>query len=269
MNDNDGPDTASTARRFPVIRSVEAGAVFGWLHAGWQDFRAGGFVSLSYGVCFAIAGWLIQVVFAQAPALLAGLTTGFLLVGPFLCVGLYDLSRRIERGETPEIAPTLVAWRRNIANNSLFSALLAVVLLVWIRASIVVFALFFSGGLPTFAEVVHAVLTFEQPEFAVAYFAVGGFFAAFVFAISAIALPLMLDRHTDAITAAIASLIACARNPGPMLLWAACIVLLSAIGFATFFLGLMVTVPVVGHATWHSYLDLVEADEDKDQVAAR
>ena len=75
-----------------------------------------------------------------------------------------------------------------------------------------------------------------------------------------IALPLMLDRKTDAITAAIASLVACGRNPGPMLLWAACIVVLVGVGFANFFFGLIATMPLVGHATWHAYRDLVEQD---------
>ena len=116
---------------------------------------------------------------------------------------------------------------------------------------------------------VRTVLTFEQADFALVYFAVGGFFATFVFAISVIALPLMLDRKTDAITAAIASLVACGRNPGPMLLWAACIVLLVAIGFATFFFGLILTMPLVGHATWQAYRVLVMVDDLRHDLATR
>lgn len=251
----------STVSSFPVIRRVSAGAVAGWLQAGWQDFRRGGRASLFYGVCFAAAGWLMQMVFAKAYALFAGLTTGFLLLGPLLAMGLYDLSRRIELGEPPALRPTLAAWRPNLSNVAVFSALLVVVLLVWARASIVIFALFFDGGLPTFADVVRTVLTFRQLDFAVAYFAVGGFFAFFVFAISVVAVPLMVDRKTDAVTAAIASILACVRNPLPMLLWALCIVLLVGIGFATFFLGLIITMPVIGHATWHAYRDLVEVKE--------
>ncbi len=268
MRENLTPDTPSAASRFPVIRRVEARDLVGWLRAGWQDCRQAGLPSLFYGACFAAAGWLMQVVFAQAYALFAGLTTGFLLLGPFLALGLYDLSRRLELGQPPQLVATLAAWRGNLANVGLFAALLAVVLLVWARASIVVFALFFAGGLPTFADVVRTVLTFEQPDFALVYFAVGGFFATFVFAISVVALPLMLDRRTDAITAAIASLVACGRNPGPMLLWAGCIVLLVAIGFATLFFGLIVTMPLVGHATWHAYRDLVASDDDLDEPSA-
>jgi uncharacterized membrane protein len=257
---NQTSDRESPASRFPTIRQVQPGAVLRWLRAGWQDCRRAGLASLFYGVCFALAGWLLSVVFAKAYALFAGLTTGFLLLGPFLCLGLYDLSRRLELGEAPQLVPTLAAWRPNLANIGVFAALLTVILLIWARASIIVFALFFAGGLPSFGDVVRIVLTFEQVDFAVFYFAVGGFFAAFVFMISVVSLPMMLDRRTDAITAAIASLVACGRNPGPMLLWAACIAILAAIGFSTFFFGLIVTMPLVGHTSWHAYRDIVEPE---------
>jgi hypothetical protein len=147
MNQDNLPDSKGPASRFPIIRQVHARAILEWLGAGWRDCRKGGVASLFYGACFAAAGWLMQAVFAQAYALFAGLTTGFLLLGPFLALGLYDLSRRMELGEPPQLLPTLAAWRGNLANVGLFAALLAVVLLVWARASIVVFALFFAGGL--------------------------------------------------------------------------------------------------------------------------
>lgn len=267
MSENNARSSDTSASRFPHIRRIEAGSVPRWLRAGWQDFRQSSPASLFYGAAFAACGWLMHAVFSHAYALFAGLTTGFLLIGPFLTLGVSDLSRRIEHGEPPRLGPTLAAWRPNLANVGLFAAVLAVVLLVWARASIVVFALFFTGGLPTFADVVRTVLTFEQPDFAAVYFAVGGFFAVFVFMISVIAMPLMLDRKTDAITAAIASLFACGRNPGPMLLWAACIVILAAIGFATLFFGLIVTIPLIGHATWHAYRDLI-AEEDAPSAAS-
>ncbi|MCB1967279.1 MAG: DUF2189 domain-containing protein, partial [Candidatus Accumulibacter sp.] len=139
MSENDTPANTpgadSPASRFPVIRRVKPGAVVGWMRGGCHDLRRSGLPSLFYGSCFAIAGWLMQVVFAEAYALFAGLTTGFLLVGPFLTLGLYDLSRRIEFGMPAKLAPTLAAWRPNLPNVGLFAALLAIVLLVWARAS--------------------------------------------------------------------------------------------------------------------------------------
>lgn len=247
---------------FPEIRRVDLAAPGRWLKAGWNDLCRAGGASLFYGSCFAAGGWLMGIVFAHSYALFAGLVSGFLLVAPVLAMGLYELSRRIERGEAPALAPTLTAWRPNLPNIAILAAVLAVVLLIWARASAVIFALFFEiGALPTFADVVQAIVTFQQMEFSAVYFLVGGFFALFVFAISVIAVPLMLDRGTDAVTAGLASIGACARNPGPMLLWAVAIVLLVAFGMATWFLGLIVVMPLLGHATWHAYRDLMAPAE--------
>lgn len=257
INRSIAPDEAST---FPEIRVVTPAAIVDWVRAGWQDLTGIGRASLFYGACFALGGWLIQIVFAHAYPLFAGLTTGFLLLGPFLAMSLYDLSRRRERGEPPRLLSSLAAWRANLSNLSnlaLFAAVLAVVMLIWARASVVIFALFYDGGLPTFTGVMRAVFAFEQPIFALTYFAVGGFFAGFVFVISVVAVPLMLDRRTDAITAAIASLLACGRNPLTMLTWGATIVVLVGLGIATLFAGLIVVMPLVGHATWHAYRALI------------
>jgi uncharacterized membrane protein len=258
MSETDKLSTENTTHSFPVIRKIKASAIITWLSAGLKDTRRGAFASLFYGVSFAGAGMLMHTVIIKAYWLMAGLTTGFLLLGPFLAMGLYDLSRRMELGEPPKLVPTLTVWRQNLINVGIFAGVLVVVLLIWARSSMVIFAVFFEGALPNFADVVLNVITFKQPVFTLVYFAIGGLFAAFIFAISVIAIPLMADRKTDAITAAIASLIAVGRNPLQMLLWAICIVILVGIGFATSFIGLVVTMPIVGHASWHAYRDLVE-----------
>lgn len=249
---------AAPAEVFPDIRSVGLDAPARWLVAGWNDLRRAGGASLFYGASFAAGGWVLEAVFVRAYPLFAALVTGFLLLAPLLATGLYDLSRRLEAGEAPRLLPTLTAWRANLSNLAVLAAVLAVVLLLWARASMVIFVLFFdTSGLPSFGDVVRAVVTFSQPEFALVYIAVGGFFALFVFAIAVVAVPLMLDRGTDAVSASIASLAVCGRNPGPMLLWAACIVLLAGLGLASLFLGLIPLMPLLGHATWHAYRDLV------------
>ena len=152
------------------------------------------------------------------------------------------------------LIPSLTAWRTNLMNVGIFAGILVVILLILARASLVIFALLFQGELPTFLEIVKAVIAFQQPIFAAVYFAAGGFVAAFVYAVSIITIPLMADRQTDA---AIARLLAVTRNFFPMLLWAFTIVLLVAIGFATHFVGLIITMPIIGHASWHAYRNLV------------
>ncbi len=260
MSDEEIPNTESPHSPFPVIRQVKPSAIIHWLRAGIADTRKSGFSSLFYGVFFAAAGWLMQIVFSKAYGLFSALMTGFLLLGPFLAMGLYDLSRQIEQGQQPKLIPSLTAWRANILNVGIFAGVLVVVLLIWARASLIIFALYFEDGVfPTLTEVIMSVISLKQPTFAIVYFAVGGVFAALVFAISVVAVPLMADRKTDAITAGIASIIACTRNPLTMLLWGSCIVLLVVFGFATYFVGFIIAMPIVGHATWHVYRDVVEA----------
>lgn len=242
-----------------VVREVKASIIIDWLHSGVEDTHAGGWASLFYGLVFAVTGLLIHKVFFENYWLLAGLTTGFFLLGPFLAMGLYDLSRRIELSQQASLTPTLTAWLPNLMNIALFTLLLLAILFIWTSLSLYIFSHFFNDTLPTFTDVALNVITFKQPAFTLIYFSAGGLFAAFVYAISVVAMPLMLDRKASAGTAAMTSLRACARNPIVMLLWAICIVVLVGFGLATSFLGLIVTMPVVGHASWHVYRDLIDS----------
>lgn len=243
----------------PEVNTVTLGAPFGWLAQGWGDFRAAWKASLFYGIVFAAMGWLVAFVFRHAYEYVWGLTTGFLLVGPFLAIGLYELSRRRQRGEPPWLAPTLDAWRPNVGSIGIFALVLGVLLLVWSRASLVVIAVSFPDEMPSLQSFMAHALSVEHLEFLAVYTAVGGFFAALVFAISVVSVPMMLDRDTDGIVAALTSLRACRENVAPMLVWGALIALLVAAGFALWFVGLVVVVPVIGHATWHAYRALVRA----------
>jgi uncharacterized membrane protein len=242
----------------PPVRIVSLTAPVRWLAKGWQDYRAYPLPSLFYGICFAAMGWAIALTFRHAYEYVSALVTGFFLVGPFLAIGLYELSRRRERGEPVRLAPTLDAWRRNVGAIGMFSLVLVVILLVWARASLVVFALFYTGEMPTVAGFLAQIVSPENLEFLFAYFCVGGFFAALTFAISVVSVPMMLDRDTDGVVAVLTSLRAFAANVPAMVVWGAIIVALTAAGFALFFVGLVVAVPVIGHATWHAYRALVE-----------
>jgi uncharacterized membrane protein len=154
MKDNNQQDLRRSPTGMPVLKRIPPSAILNWLHAGVSDTRHAGMASLFYGASFALAGLLLYAVFADYYALFAALTTGFLLLGPFLAMGLYDLSRRIEKGEPVRLLPSLTAWQSNIMNVGIFAGLLVVVLMIWSRASLVVFALYFEGGLPTFNDIV-------------------------------------------------------------------------------------------------------------------
>ena len=152
---------------------------------------------------------------------------------------------------------TMSAWRANLGAFSLFALVLTIIMLVWARASLVTFALFFSSGMPTLKSFVEQVVTVEHFDFLLTYFAVGALFAAIVFAVSVVSVPMMLDRGTDTVVAALTSVRALFSNFLPLAVWALLIVLVIAAGFATFFIGLVIAVPVIGHATWYAYKSLV------------
>jgi uncharacterized membrane protein len=250
-------DQGSAQPAFPQVRTISPTAPLAWLKHGWSDLKSCPGPSLFYGACFAAMGFLLKLIFANAYEHLATLTSGFLLLGPFLAIGLYEISRRRERGLGCSLAPTLAAWRANASGIGLFSLVLIVVFLVWARASLVIFALFYTSEMPTLAGFLQQVLSIDNIQFLFVYFAVGSAFAVIVFALSVISIPLMLDRNQDTITAMIASVLALTRNMPAMALWAALIVLATTLGLFTFFLGLIVTMPLIGHATWHAYRDLV------------
>ena len=253
---------------FPAIREVEFTRALTWLRMGLADMRAYPRASGFYGLCFAAMGVVLLLVFRMAVDYTLTLAMGFMLLGPFLSIGLYDLSRQREQGKPPSLAKSLVAWRGNPGGIGIYVLILTVVFLVWARASLVTFALFESRGMPTWSAFFNELTALKNIGFVVAFFGVGMFFAGIVFAFSVLSIPFLLDRHTDAVTAAAVSASSLLKNPGAMLLWAVLIALLIGVGLVTAYLALVFTAPLIGHATWHAYRDLVAAEPAADETAA-
>ncbi|WP_341645703.1 DUF2189 domain-containing protein [Thauera sp. SDU_THAU2] len=242
----------------PRIRQVNASRPFHWLHMGWSDMRANLGTSLAYGFILAAIGYAILSYAATMPYLFTAAISGFLLIGPLAAAGLYEISRRHERGEPVSLAGSLRGLWQHADGMAYFGAFLAITLIGWERMSAILFALFYGGNLPEVTNFFGDVfLSGDHLSFVLAYMVAGGVLAAVVFALSAIAIPMMMDRDTDAITAAMTSLRAVAVNLGAMALWAALIVVLVALGFATMMIGMIVLLPLLGHATWHAYRDMV------------
>lgn len=254
---NPAPDT-EVITKLPGVRTVPMTAPFHWLARGFDDLRATGFRGLWYGMVFAAMGMIIATIYSTRWQLTMGSTASFFLMGPFICTGVYALSRQRARGEKADLVASWFSWKTNPKSIGFFAAMLTFFMIVWARVSIVVFALFSSRDFPTLQGVLAQVFTFDNLEFVGAWFGVGFIFASIVFAISVVSVPMMLDRGTDTMMAVFSSARALLTNPGPMYLWAALIVLLIGGSLVFGFFGLLLTAPIVGHATWHAYKDLIE-----------
>ena len=242
------------------IRSLRWTAPGNWLRSGWRDFTRAPAIGMFYGASFAVMGWLLLWLFQSAPAYTLALSAGFLLLGPFLCLGLYDVSRRLERGEPPSFVASLTAWKTRTGTLAIFGGVLLIVEMLWGRAALVIFAVSFDG-LPDFKGSLLALLDPDNLGFIIVYLMVGSLFAGLIFAISVVAMPMILDRRTDAITAGLTSLRLCFDQPGVMLLWGATLTLLVVAAMLPAFAGLLIAGPVLGHASWHAYRDAVKATD--------
>ncbi len=228
-----------------------------WLARGWRDFLLCPRIGLFYGLCFCLMGHALWWVFRSAPEYGLALSAGFLLVGPFLCLGLYDASRSLESsGRAPSLRSTLTAWKTNQGQMAIFAGVLLIIELIWSRASLVVFAVSFNT-LPSTSGLLTGLLRLENLAFLLSYSAVGAVFAGLIFITSVISIPMILDRQVDAVTASLTSMRACAENPGVMLLWGALITLLVLLAMLPWLLGLLLVGPVLGHASWHAYRQLL------------
>jgi uncharacterized membrane protein len=219
---------------------------------GIADLRRAPRHSLGYGLAiFAISAIVTALAFRFGSYwLLLATLSGFVFIGPLLAIGLYSISAQLERGEEPSLRRCLADEIRHRGTAMVFALVLLVIFLVWARA---------ASMLSVFFPEESAAGWRELAGYLAIGSAIGSIFAAITFAVSAFSLPMIADRRVDAITAAVTSVNAVLRNKRAMLAWIAIIVLAVAIGFATLFVGLAVTLPVIGHATWHAYRETIDA----------
>ena len=248
----EGTDPAERSAFLITLRPLGLGDPLRWLLLGWRDFLRCPGIGLFYGACFMAMGWLLMTVFEHAPAYVLALSAGFLLTGPFFCLGLYQASRRLERGEQPDLGDSLLAWDQRAGTLAIFGFVLLVLEMLWGRVSLIIFALSFDG-MPDFKGSLLALLNPENFQFIVAYLLVGGLFAGLIFAVSVVSIPMILDRQTDAISAGLTSLRLVLSQPAVMLCWGALITAIVVLAMLPWFAGLLVAGPVLGHASWHAY----------------
>jgi uncharacterized membrane protein len=246
----------------PRVRKIDLDRPWAWLAAGWRDLRQAPTVSLAYGVLFAVIGWAVTfgLWWAGMIYLILPLSAGFLIMGPILAVGLYEVSRRHEQGRRATFRDAIRAFRANPTQIAFMGVTLLLLFFAWIRIAVMIFFLFF-GLEPPNPEAFVGVVFFSPGSlpFLIVGTAVGALLAALALGLSAISIRLLLDREqAHVVTAIAASFSAIFENPATMAFWAVLIVLFAGLGLLTFYLGLIVTLPLIGHASWHAYRDLVE-----------
>ncbi|MDP1935888.1 MAG: DUF2189 domain-containing protein [Hylemonella sp.] len=248
------PDTAAERTSTPPVRlnTVRWSDPLRWLQAGWHDFRRAPAIGLFYGACFTLMGWALLLVFESSPAYVLALSGGFLLVGPFLCLGMYRVSQQLENGERPGFADSVLAWQARTGQLGIFGVVLLVLEMLWARATLVVFAVTFDG-MPDFKGSLTALMSGENLVFLVVWLALGALFATLIYAVSVVSMPMILHRRTDAITAGLTSMRLVLTQTPVMLFWGAVIAALVFVAMLPGFAGLLVVGPVLGHASWHAY----------------
>jgi uncharacterized membrane protein len=223
-----------------------------WLALGWRDFKRCPGIGLFYGGCFMVMGWALMKVYEAAPAYVMALSAGFLLMGPFLCLGLYRASQRLEQGEKPDFGDSLLAWDTRTGQLAIFGFVLLILEMLWGRATLVIFAVSFDG-MPDLKGSLLALADPGNLGFIVAWLGVGAVFAGLIYAVSVISIPMILHRQTDAITAGLTSMRLFFTQTAVMILWGAIITALVVLALLPWFAGLLVVGPVLGHASWHAY----------------
>lgn len=216
---------------------IPAQAPFRWLKKGLKDVRASRYLSLFYGMCFVLMGLGIDRAHADRPVVALGLSAGFLFAGPFLAIGLYELSRQHQAGEKVEFLLSLFSWCRNPAAVGRFAFFLSIVMVFWLWLSVTLQDVFTQGP---------SIRLFGV-------FIVWAALALFVFVSSVVAIPMMLDKPVNTLFAITSSVRCCLRNPASFCLWAVIIAVLVTISLGFGYWPLLVVGPVLGHATWHAY----------------
>jgi uncharacterized membrane protein len=248
---------------FPV-RRVALDAPWEWFARGWRDLCAIPFASIAYGAIFTLAAWGIYLGLRllEAQSLILVFAGGFMLMGPLLAAGLYQASRILEKGGQVTLSAIAAGVVPAIGRLAFFGVVLFLAFFLWVQVAFLLLMLFLgTASVPPPSEFVHTML-FTNAGLGLLFIGTlaGALLAAIVFSISTVAVPLLLVKDIDAVTAMITSVKAVSLNTGPMLLWAALIAGFMAIGLATLFVGLAIVFPLAGHATWHAFRTLVDFD---------
>lgn len=249
------PQTLSGSAEQLTVQALTASDITASLRAGVQDFRRAPQFGLFFSAVYVIGGFVMLWLGAGHVSWTLATSLGFPLVAPFAAAGLYEVSRRMEMNERLSWRAVLgIVWNERTRQLPWLGAIIVIYFLFWTFLAHMIFALFM--GLSTMTNVSQSLDVFLTPN-GLAMIAVelivGAVLAFVLFAMTVVSLPLVLDREVDFVTAMLTSMKVVRQNLFVMLVWAVIIAVLSLLALLPWFLGLMVVLPILGHATWHLY----------------
>jgi len=251
----------------PAINTVTLGAPLRWLGRAWSDLWKAPFACLAYGLMLAIASaCLVTWMFASGGALPAVIVTcGFVFIAPLLAMGFYEAGRLLSLNRKPRLGDLLFvrsAFRSDIAYLGLA---LVFIFFIWGEIARIVYGLSTYRLHRTAEELIaFATGTPKGHGMLISGSVIGAVIAYLTYCIVVVSIPMLLRRDSDFFVATVTSVRSVARNPGPMALWALIIAALTAVSIGTAFVGLIITFPVLGLASWHAYRDLVVSAPERD-----
>lgn len=241
------------------IRGIDSSRPEIWVNKAWADMKAAPQISFGYGVVFAsgIMAGLYWV--SHHPQFMMSFISGLFFILPFLVIGLYDISRQLQRGEKPGFRHIVRSWFARLNSVMQLVVIPIIIMAIWARLTMIFVALSVSGDVVMEDQLMlHTLMASEHAAaFLFFYIAIVSVIAAFIYSITVVSLPFCFDRNVDCVTSAVTSFRAVMNNLPAMTKWAGIVALYIGFGFATLGLGFIITIPLLGHATWHAYQDLV------------
>lgn len=252
------PGHAPRRDRQPLsVNAISVSDIPKWLRLGYQDFRRSGFPSIVHGLIVALAGIVILSLGRLYWPVVPGAVSGFVLIGPILATGLYALSRCREESRPATFQEVLHAWGRSSRCLFVFGLVLVAAGSAWVVVSLLYFHFFVQASIDGVADFFRYVIN-QNDRLFMLWAIAGGIGTALLFAITVVSVPLIFDHQLDTPTAILTSVRAVGDNPYPMVCWALVIAAITGVGIATFMIGFVIVYPVLGHASWHAYRDLVD-----------
>ena len=257
------PSQQNDPSQLPFVapcRLLKLNAPVNWLALGYNDFKQAPVQSCIYGFVIMVViysfSWLAY--YTGSFIFMIALLAGYMFIGPLLAFGLYSISQQIQAHKKPVLGYCLREGRRHFGNEMIFAAILLIVFLVWARAASTVHIFFPEEAQPDYDDLLLFLGIGSL---------IGLLFSAIIFCASAFSLPMLMDKKVDVVTALVTSINATLRNKAVMILWASLIVGLLIIGFFT--ATLFILIPIVGHATWHAYVQTIDANAWPDHYPAK